>query len=192
MAKSLLVFIFGLIIGGILVYLLLHYSIITNINSVISTNTNSNIVNSQVSYNQSIIQACENNVNQNLGILENKIPSSTSINIVNVSVFKKGANINNWLATWSYVGLPMNSGYPESFTCEQGTDIYFCNDLQNLEQNSSMSLGIAVSVKAAVQNYGGHPVTFLIPVLCGVSNTKVQLMPQSSLFLINGDLYFLN
>ena len=192
MVKSILAFIFGLIVGGVLVYSLLHYHIITNINPIISTNQNSNIFNSQTSYNQSIIQACENDVNQRLIILENKIPSSTSISIVNVSIFKKGENINNWLATWSYVGLPMNSGYPESFNCGQGLNIYFCNDLQNLEQNNSMSMGVAISVKASVQNYGGHPVTFLIPALCGVSNTTVQLLPQSSSFLINGDLYFLS
>jgi hypothetical protein len=187
MANGILLFILGLIIGGVLVYVLINPSTINAItNSRFSSNLNTNIVqNSQ-------LNACLSQIEAKFNIIEAKQPPDSTVSIANSTIFNKTNSnftiINKWISAWTvdiYIG---GGGWAVDDNC-QGNPILIsggsfspCKDfdtlLNNTNSSNNQTIGIGVALKVYEPNT--QVKTRIYPLLC---NFNGNLMTSSSNFL---------
>ncbi len=147
---------------------------------------------------QSVLDTCASDVNSALQIAEAKLPSGTSVSIVNSTAFYYNTtvkstinNVNSWIVVW-------NTGY--SFSGSESCESYYpnlqtCSDLSSLssELNSTknnLTYGSVVGAGVAIKfqfppEAQSNGFTEVFPALCDPSG----LMPASHNYIVTKSSY---
>ncbi len=176
MAKGLGIFILGVIVGTILFY------IITNISSfsVLKGGLNQ-LGDTPQNATTSQLDTCLFQVRNAMSIFSAKASSTTSISIVNSTIFGRAdiGAVQNKTTAWE---TAWESGLNQGFGCDsnvKGDYGYLCSDMQQAESISANVSGVAVKVQLSRQ---GTQIAFDIPLLCSNGN----LTANSANFIESG------
>lgn len=146
---------------------------------------------------QSVLNACLSKINSGLQIAEAKLPSGTSVSIVNSTIFyydlNSGTtidNINSWIVLWNsgygYGGSEScKTYYPNLFVCSDLSSLSTeLNNTSNLSSGSVVGAGVAVKFQFPPEAQS-NGYTEVSPFLCDPSG----VMPSSYSYLIHKSPY---
>jgi hypothetical protein len=148
---------------------------------------------------QSILDSCLSQVNSALQIAEAKLPSGTSVNIVNSTIFYYNSsvkntisNINGWIIVWNSgysfgsVGESCNSYYPDLFTCDDLSSLSgeLNASANTLSYRAVVGAGVAIKFQFPPEAQS-NGFTEVSPVLCNPTG----LLSASHNYLVNKNAY---
>lgn len=147
---------------------------------------------------QGVLYSCVSNVNSDLAIAQDRLPSGTSISIVNQTVFyynitnaRSISNVNSWIHLWnsgySFAGDIGCGGDPEFYACEDAASISGELNVStgNISSGSVIGAGVAVRFDFPPQAQS-NGFTEVSPILC---NAEGQVMAYSDNYLRTKNFY---
>lgn len=143
-----------------------------------NTTSSSSYTDNTAYLSQSVLNSCLSKVNSVLQIADAKLPSGTSVTIINSTVFYYNLtanntinNINSWITTWNSGysfggGESCKSDYADLYVCKDWTSLsYEIRNTKNLSDNSIIGEGVAIKFDFPPQSQS-NGFTEVSPVLC--------------------------